>query len=173
MTPAEARRVLGLTPGADDPTALRRAYREAVRAHHPDRPSGDAHRFRRSVLAFELLSVTVDGTVTPAVSTSEPAPVPPDAPDERLDAAVFGVRLDRLMQGLDRVGEVTYLDRSLALVEGVLPYPCGALQVLIVGGTDGSARVVDVINLGGGEAPTADEIHRLLAGDDDTAGLDG
>ena len=163
MTPAEARRVLGLAPGADDSAALRRAYREAVRAHHPDRPGGDAERFRRSVVAFELLAVTGDQTVTPAVSTRAPIPTPADTPAEPVDAAVPGVRLDLLMHRLDRIGEVTYLDRSLALVEGVLPHPCGALQILIAGTGAGSARVVDVINLGGGDAPTPDEIHRLLS----------
>jgi len=153
VTPDEARRVLGLGPDAVDPEAVRRAYRDAVRTFHPDRPGGDAVRFRRSVAAFELLTVTVDQTVIPVVCTTEATRGPAETPK---------VGLELLVLGLDRVGEVTYLDRSLALVEGVLPHPCGALQVLIVGGTDGSAQVVDVTNLGGGDAPPPDEIQRLL-----------
>lgn len=163
MTPAEARRVLGLGAADRDPELVRRAYRAAVRRHHPDRPGGDADRFRRSVLAFELLTLTVEHTVIPAVCTSEPAP----ASAERVDSVAMGVRLDLLVRGLDEVGEVTYLDRSLALAEGVLPHACGALQVLIAGNADGSARVVDVTHLGGGDAPTTDEIQRLLTGEYD------
>ncbi len=157
MTPAEARRVLGLGPDDHDPDVVRHAYRHAVRRHHPDRPGGDPVRFRRSVLAFELLTVTVEPAATPAVApVADPVPAPTEPPRER------AARLDLLMVGLDRVGEVTYLDRSLALVEGVLPHPGGALQVLLVGNADGSGQVVDVIHLGGGDAPTPGEIHRLL-----------
>ncbi|MFA9565329.1 MAG: J domain-containing protein, partial [Acidimicrobiales bacterium] len=46
MTPAEARRVLGLGRDDQDADRLRRAYRRAVHQHHPDRPEGDAVRFR-------------------------------------------------------------------------------------------------------------------------------
>ena len=157
MTPGEARRVLGLGPQDRDPDVVRRAYRHAVRRHHPDRPGGDPVRFRRSVLAFELLTVAVDPAATPVVApVAEPVPAPAGPFPEA------AARLDLLMVGLDRIGEVTYLDRSLALVEGVLPHTAGALQVLIVGTPDGSAQVVDVTHLGGGDAPTTEEIHRLL-----------
>ncbi len=154
--------MLGLGADDDDPNAIRRAYRNAVRGSHPDRPGGDAVVFRRSVAAFELLIVTVEQTVTPTVRTSEPVRTTTDPPADGIDDEAARVGLDLLMLGLDRVGEVTYLDRSLALVEGVLPHPSGALQVLIVGGADGSAKVVDVTHLGGDDAPTPAEIQRLL-----------
>jgi hypothetical protein len=157
VTADEARRVLGLGPDDRDPDDLRRAYRRAVRRHHPDQPDGDAVRFRESVLAFELLTVTPDETVAPIGAASNPPSSTPAPPSEPTD------RLDLLMVGLDRVGEVTYLDRALMLVEGVLPHADGALQVLITGGTDGNARVVDVIRLDGGDAPSPGEIHRLLS----------
>jgi hypothetical protein len=155
MTPAEARRLLGLRRDVHDPELLRRAYRHAVRRHHPDRADGDAVRFRQSVVAFELLAAAMDQAIVPMAEATESPPTTPTPPDP-------STRLDVLMVGLDRVGEVTYLDRSLALVEGVLPHPDGALQVLIAGGGDGNARVVDVTRLDGGSAPTADEIHQLL-----------
>ena len=155
MTPAEARLLLGLRADDHDPQALRRAYRRAVRRHHPDRPDGDAVRFRQSVLAFEVLTATSGQAIIPVASPVE-SPSEPPPPSES------GARLDLLMVGLDRVGEVTYLDRSLALVEGVLPHPAGALQVLIVGNIDGTASLVDVTRLDGGDAPTIEEIHRLL-----------
>lgn len=57
---------------------------------------------------------------------------------------------------------MTYVDRSVMLVEGVLPHADGALQVLIAGGIDENASVVDVTCLDGGDAPSIGEIHRLL-----------
>ena len=115
-------------------------------------------RFRESVRAFELLAVTFDEGAGPG-----PGPSAPEASPQAGGPSPEPVtRLDLLVTGLDRLGEVTYLDRSLGLVEGVLPQPDGALQILIVGGIDGTARVVDVVRLDGGSAPSADEIHQLL-----------
>lgn len=113
-------------------------------------------RFRESVRAFELLAVTFDQGAGPGPSAPEASPQAGGLSPEPV------TRLDLLVTGLDRLGEVTYLDRSLGLVEGVLPQPGGALQILIVGGTGGTARVVDVVRLDGGDAPSADEIHQLL-----------
>ena len=79
MTPAEARRVLGLRPDDRDPDRLRRAYRHTVRSHHPDRPGGDAVRFRQSVVAFELLAVTADQAIVPDGLTPSESPSRPDA----------------------------------------------------------------------------------------------
>lgn len=51
---AEAYRRLGLDPGADD-AAVRRAYREKVKAVHPDRETGDEEQFKRVKEAYEKL----------------------------------------------------------------------------------------------------------------------
>ncbi|WP_435176000.1 DnaJ domain-containing protein [Halorussus sp. AFM4] len=51
---AEAYRVLGLDPDADD-EAVRRAYRERVKTVHPDRESGDEEEFKRVKEAYERL----------------------------------------------------------------------------------------------------------------------
>ena len=50
-----ARAILGVSPNAS-PAELRRAFREAAKIAHPDRPSGDAERFREVVEAYRLLS---------------------------------------------------------------------------------------------------------------------
>jgi len=46
--------LLGVSPDADDHT-LRAAFREAAKIAHPDRPSGDAARFRAILDAYDLL----------------------------------------------------------------------------------------------------------------------
>jgi len=49
-----ARELLGVGPLAS-PADLRRAFREAAKAAHPDRPGGDEARFRQVVAAFHRL----------------------------------------------------------------------------------------------------------------------
>ncbi|MFC4447662.1 J domain-containing protein [Halorussus aquaticus] len=51
---AEAYRVLGLDADADS-EEVRRAYREKVKAVHPDRESGDEEEFKRVKEAYEVL----------------------------------------------------------------------------------------------------------------------
>lgn len=50
----EALAVLGLSPGADQ-SAIRQAYRERVKAVHPDAEGGDEDAFRRVRAAYETL----------------------------------------------------------------------------------------------------------------------
>jgi curved DNA-binding protein len=71
MDPRRARAVLGLRGSVDD-AALRAAFRQAVKAAHPDRPGGDAAKLREVVEAYGLLKAT------PAAAPA-PASVPPPA----------------------------------------------------------------------------------------------
>ena len=54
-TLAEAYRTLGLDPDADD-AEVRAAYRERVKAVHPDTDSGDEEQFKRVNRAYERLT---------------------------------------------------------------------------------------------------------------------
>ncbi|WP_435183417.1 J domain-containing protein [Halobellus sp. EA9] len=54
-TVEEAYRTLGLDPGADE-EAVRRAYRERVKAVHPDTDDGDEETFKRVNRAYERLT---------------------------------------------------------------------------------------------------------------------
>lgn len=54
MDRLEALRVLDLKPGADQP-AIRQAYREQVKAVHPDAEGGDEDAFRRVTAAYQRL----------------------------------------------------------------------------------------------------------------------
>jgi curved DNA-binding protein len=78
MTPQAARTLLGVKLGAS-PAELRRAFREAAKQAHPDRPGGSPERFRDVTAAYHRLQMLAhaprDGIVQP------PAPVAP-APGE-------------------------------------------------------------------------------------------
>jgi len=52
---AEARRVLGVAPDADE-AAVRRAYRERAKETHPDTDGGDEDEFKRVNRAYERLT---------------------------------------------------------------------------------------------------------------------
>jgi curved DNA-binding protein len=54
LTLFAARALLGVGPEADE-RALRKAYREAAKRAHPDRPTGDAALFRDVQAAYRLL----------------------------------------------------------------------------------------------------------------------
>ena len=54
MSPRRARELLGVSPGASA-GELRAAFRDACKAAHPDRPGGDAARFRAVVEAYHIL----------------------------------------------------------------------------------------------------------------------
>jgi curved DNA-binding protein len=73
MSVKEARAILGLKPLATQ-GELRRAFREAAKAAHPDRPGGDAERFRKVVEAHHLLQ-----SLKPSASASSRLNQPPVA----------------------------------------------------------------------------------------------
>lgn len=66
MSVKRAREVLGLPPLASQ-AELRRAFREAAKTAHPDRPGGSAERFREVVEAYHLLQ-----HLKPTARTSQP-----------------------------------------------------------------------------------------------------
>jgi DnaJ-domain-containing protein 1 len=54
ITPAEARRLLGVSPEADQ-EAIKEAYRKQVKQTHPDTADGDEESFKRLNQAYERL----------------------------------------------------------------------------------------------------------------------
>src|ERR1700734_3824797 len=74
LSPDEARAILGLAPDAS-PHDVIGAFRAAAKQAHPDRPGGDAVRFREILSAYHLLqSLPRTPAPTPEVS---PSPVVP------------------------------------------------------------------------------------------------
>lgn len=69
--PDNAYRLLGLDGPADRET-LSRAFRAAAKTAHPDRPGGDAARFRAVVAAYRVARAM--GSPVPALTILPPAP---------------------------------------------------------------------------------------------------
>jgi curved DNA-binding protein len=69
MTLSEARALLGVRPQAS-PTDLRRAFRDAAKAAHPDRAGGSSDRFRRVMAAYRQLEEASAEVIAPRVSVS-------------------------------------------------------------------------------------------------------
>lgn len=74
LTLSAARALLGVAADADE-RELRKAYREAAKRAHPDRPTGDAALFRDVLAAYRLLQDTpvVQHHYPPAVA--QPTPI--------------------------------------------------------------------------------------------------
>lgn len=117
MTPDDARSVLGVVPGADA-AALRAAFHDALRRHHPDTtadPDGAGERTATVVEAYRLLR---DLPAAPA-----PAPARRFATVEVIGAEALWVGVDarlvalELLEVADELGEVSYVDRSGGLVQ--------------------------------------------------------
>ena len=71
---AAARRLLGVAPDADA-DVLRRAFNQAVKDAHPDRPGGDGERLRQVIEAYRRLEATRE-PILQAAPASAPAPAP-------------------------------------------------------------------------------------------------
>lgn len=61
VSPEEARRVLGVAPGAS-PQEIAAAFRAVVQTAHPDRATGSVEQFRRAALARDVLLGPPTGT---------------------------------------------------------------------------------------------------------------
>lgn len=135
MTPADAARVLGVDPAApwDE---VRRAYRDQIRRHHPDRAGTDGDDGGRATAIIEAYGVL--GTHRRAAPGSPPlddpldeavaepvAPGPLDgAPvvaraggDTLAIAAPADEAFRWLLDAVHDLGAVTYVDRSMPIVE--------------------------------------------------------
>lgn len=119
LTVGEARAILGLAPDAGR-EALAGAFRVAVKAAHPDRPGGDAERFRQVLEAYRTLQAAPD----------PPAEAPPGAPfvDIALWVAIAGGEVELELPGGRRV--------RVAVVPGVR-----GGETLVVDGETVTARI--------------------------------
>lgn len=135
MTPEDARSVLGVAPGADA-AALRAAFRDALRRHHPDTtadPDGAGERTATVVEAYRLLRDLADASEPAPAPVAAPAPTPaaPLATVEVIGAEALWVGVDArlvaaaLLEVADELGEVSYVDRSGGLVQLTVRPPDG------------------------------------------------
>jgi hypothetical protein len=175
MERSEAARVLGVEVDAA-PDAVRTAFRAHVRQQHPDR-SG-----RPGSVAVSRLVEARRALLSPvAVGAPAPPPVPERRPAVPLDARVEGdtllVHADpdtvmaRLLEAGHALGEITYLDRGVGLVEILIqvqedddlaPAAC-SLVTSLQGRIDGVEVFCTVERLDGHPAPPIAPIVTALA----------
>lgn len=137
-----ARATLGVDADAEWAT-IRSEYRRRIREAHPDVAGGDHERATALNRALAvLLQARAEGTLHAPRET--PTPVP-ESPRQRLADDVHLVGNDtlivdappdetlrRVVAGLDRIGEVTYLDRSGPIAEAIVVLEDGSSHSLVV-----------------------------------------
>ena len=162
MEVAEARTRLGLGP-APTWTEVRVAYRAQIAAAHPDREGGDTALAALVNAAYAALEAAHrqgslhQGHHHPAPADphapADPAPadasaVPPDEPPEVLDGDTVHLPMPpdeafvRLLDACHQIGDVTYVDRSCAILEALVRVEAEGVCSLVItlqgraGGTD-------------------------------------
>jgi hypothetical protein len=113
------------------------AYRAQIAASHPDRAGGDATRAALVTEAYATLErAHRDGRLaerapapvpTPRPAPGAPPPSPPlDEPPEVLEGDTVHLAMPpdeafaRLVEACHRIGDVTYIDRSCAILEALV-----------------------------------------------------
>ncbi|MBK9178536.1 MAG: DnaJ domain-containing protein [Acidimicrobiales bacterium] len=173
---AEASRVLGVADDAPWPE-VRAAYRRLVRAHHPDvaRHADAGRTTARITAAYTVLRASRDGP-----GRTEPGAGPVAGPvaeplvAEPLVAEADTLLLDAphdeaffaLLDGADRLGEVTYVDADAGLLEVIVELcglPAASVVITLQGRAQGTEAFVTVEPLGATEAPATAAVVALLA----------
>ena len=132
MEVAAARAELGLGPRPTW-TQVRIAYRAQIAASHPDRAGGDPARAAIVTEAYATLErAHREGRLADRFAPSPPppprprrgpAPAPLEEPPEVLDGDTIHVvappdeAFARIVEACHRIGDVTYIDRSCAILE--------------------------------------------------------
>ncbi len=136
MTPAEAARILGVGASAS-PDEVRIAYRSQIRTHHPDRAGSSSSARAASITeAYRVLVErgpappeeptvrtpgTAAGPVPPRATTEVPAFGAPPVGRVDEDTLALGAPPDEsfrwLLDAAHDVGEITYVDRSMPIME--------------------------------------------------------
>ena len=144
MELAVARAELGLGP-APTWTQVRIAYRAQIAASHPDRAGGDPARAAVVTEAYATLErAHREGRL--AERPSPPPPPPPSTsphaplhePPEVLDGDTVHLAVPpdeafaRIVEACHRIGDVTYVDRSCAILETLVPVPGEGVCSLVI-----------------------------------------
>jgi hypothetical protein len=134
---AVARTELGLGP-APTWAEVRIAYRAQIAASHPDRTGGDPARAAVVTEAYATLErAHREGRLaavppppprtSPSAAARRVPPEPMDEPPELLDGDTVHLTVPpdeafaRLVDACHRIGDITYIDRSCAIFETLLP----------------------------------------------------
>lgn len=174
MTPPEAARLLDV--GLDAPwEEVRRAYRDRIRAHHPDRAgAGSSDRAAAIIEAYAIL-------VAHRRETGEPPPRPLRRRPERAAEPVPGVaRVDAdtvivdapaeetfrlLAEAANDIGDITYVDRSVPILEVLCRFegePATSLVITLQGRAAGTEAFCTVESIEARPAPPVSAVVDLL-----------
>ena len=155
MDVAVARTELGLGP-APTWTEVRVAYRAQIAASHPDRAGGDPARAALVTEAYATLErahregrLAELRPVGPRLTVAErrPPAAPLHEPPEVLDGDTVHLAVPpdeafaRLVEACHRIGDVTYIDRSCAIFETLVPVEgegACSLVITLQGRADGT-----------------------------------
>lgn len=181
MEQQEARRILGVDPTADV-DEVRAAYRGLLLRTHPD-VSGAADATQRTIELTRAFRLLTDAPVAEPASNEDarpPAPPPPPPPRPEFEPVVLELvdddtiavgapaneTLMLLLEAAHRLGEISYLDPSVGLLEVVVEFveaPTSSVLLAMQGRATGVTDVFCTVEpLSGGEAPPADAVTRLL-----------
>ena len=171
MTPEEAARVLGVARDAA-PDELRSAYRSLIRTHHPDRPevasSGQATQI---IEAYRILVAAPPPrpSAPPPPPTAAPAVGAPPVHRAATDALVVDAPADEafrwLLDAAHDVGEITYVDRSMPILEVLCRFegePATSLLLTLQGRGAGTEVFCTVESIEARPAPPTGAVVDLL-----------
>jgi hypothetical protein len=182
----EAAKVLGVRPGAAW-ADVRRAYRSLIRSRHPDLAGiGSTADAARIIDAYSVLRAHRNAPAEPATATPEPRPArrsapyrppsrpPPDAPPTTIlrvddDTIAFGAPADEtfllLLEAAHDIGEVTYVDRSVPILEAICQFvgtPTVSLVITLQGRNDGTEAFCTVESIEARPGPPAKQVVDVL-----------
>jgi len=183
MSPSDAARVLGVAPDAAWGT-VRLAYRAQIRSHHPDHAGpGSSARAARIIEAFRVLDHarlhppevdTRAGPVrhpAPTVTPRRPASEGPAPPVHRIDDDTLLVDAPAeetfrwLLDAAHDIGEITYVDRSVPIVEVLCAFegePATSLLLTLQGRSTGTEVFATVESIEARPAPPSAAVIDLL-----------
>jgi len=188
MSTAEAARILGVAVDAEW-TEVRVAYREQIRSHHPDHAgAASADRAASIIEAFAVLERA--RAANDASATNVPPPQPPPSPPPRVrrterwrpgvDPSPGVLRIDDgtlligapadevfrlLIDAAHDIGEVTYVDRSVPILEVLCQFvgePATSLLLTLQGRATGTEVFCTVESIESRPAPPAASVVDLL-----------
>ena len=143
MEPAAARQLLGVAPAAPW-REVRAAYRAAILTAHPDRAGGSTARAARLNEAYAAL--VRERTLgperrprrAPTPRAAPPQPREPIGPVEVLDGDTLRLAVPpdeafvAVLEACHAIGDVTYVDRSCAILEALVPIAGEGMCSLVV-----------------------------------------
>ncbi|MDQ6696692.1 MAG: J domain-containing protein [Actinomycetota bacterium] len=184
MDDQEAGRILGVAPGAPW-TEVRRAYRGLIQTRHPDRAGVsstteaariiEAYATLRNAQTRVVAGSCATGTARTRLERPVPAPAPvPVAPTAIVrmddDTIAFGAPADEtfllLLEAGHDIGELTYVDRSVPILEVICQFvgtPALSLVITLQGRMDRTEAFCTVESIESRPGPpTADVVDVLV-----------